>query len=211
MTGEQKIYDYIDVLASKAPVPGGGGASALGGVLAAALGQMTANLTIGKERYADVEQDLQECLFSLNVKQMELLALADRDAEVFEPLARAYGMPKDTPEQQAEKEKVMEENLLAASLVPIQIMDASVAVIETLAVLEKKGSRIAVSDVGVAVQFARAALTGAVMNVYINTRSMKNRECAGELNDKATALLAEGIEKADAVYARVVQKLAGEK
>lgn len=211
MTGEQKIYDYIDVLASKAPVPGGGGASALGGALAAALGQMTANLTVGKERYADVEQDLQECLFSLNVKQMELLALADRDAEVFEPLARAYGMPKDTPEQQAEKEKVMEENLLAASLVPMQIMDASVGVIETLAILEKKGSRMAVSDVGVAVQFARAALTGAVMNVYINTRSMKNRECAQELNDKATALLAEGIEKADAIYARVVQKLEGKK
>lgn len=211
MTGEQKIYDYIDTLSSKAPVPGGGGASALVGALAAALGQMTANLTVGKKRYANVEQDMQQCLFSLNVKQMELLALADRDAEVFEPLAKAYGMPVDTPEQKAEKDRVMEENLLAASLVPVQIMDEAIGVIEFLETLEKEGSRMAVSDVGVAVQFARASLTGAVMNVYINTKSMKNRECAEELNDKAAALLEEGIEKADAVYARVVEKLQGKK
>ncbi|MGL5437755.1 MAG: cyclodeaminase/cyclohydrolase family protein [Lachnospiraceae bacterium] len=211
MTGEQKIYDYLDRLSSKAPVPGGGGASALGGALAAALGQMVANLTVGKERYADVEQDMQQCLFTLNVKQMELLALADRDAEVFEPLAKAYGMPKDTPEQQAEKDKVMEENLLAASLVPIQMMDEAVAVMEILEILEKKGSRMAVSDVGVAVQFARAALTGAVMNVYINTKSMKNRERAEELNQKAEALLAAGIEKADSIYDCVMKKLQGKK
>ncbi len=211
MTGEQNVYDYLDRLSSKAPVPGGGGASALGGALAAALGQMVANLTVGKARYADVEQDMQQCLFTLSVKQMELVALADRDAEVFEPLSKAYGMPKDTPEQQAEKDRVMEENLLAASLVPIQMMDEAVAVMEILEILEKKGSRMAVSDVGVAVQFARAAVTGAVMNVYINTKSMKNREQAEELNQKAEKLLAEGIEKADAIYDQVMKKLQGSK
>lgn len=211
MTGEQRIYDYLEVLASKAPVPGGGGASALGGALAAALGQMVANLTVGKRRYADVEEEMQGFLCALNICQMEMTALADKDAEVFAPLAAAYGLPSETEEQKAEKDRVMEENLLAASLVPIQIMEKAVGIMAVLAEMEQKGSRMAVSDVGVAVQFARTALTGAVMNVYINTRSMKNRERAEELNRQAKELLREGIEKADVIYDRVLKKLTGVK
>lgn len=211
MTGEQRIYDYLEVLASKAPVPGGGGASALGGALAAALGQMVANLTVGKKRYADVEEEMQGFLCALNICQMEMTALADKDAEVFAPLAAAYGLPSETEEQKAEKDRVMEENLLAASLVPIQIMEKAVGIMAVLAEMEQKGSRMAVSDVGVAVQFARTALTGAVMNVYINTRSMKNRERAEELNRQAKELLREGIEKADVIYDRVLKKLTGVK
>lgn len=211
MTGEQRIYDYLEVLASKAPVPGGGGASALGGALAAALGQMVANLTVGKKRYADVEEEMQGFLCALNICQMEMTALADKDAEVFAPLAAAYGLPSETEEQKAEKDRVMEENLLAASLVPIQIMEKAVGIMAVLAEMEQKGSRMAVSDVGVAVQFARTALTGAVMNVYINTRSMKNRERAEELNRQAKELLCEGIEKADVIYDRVLKKLTGVK
>ena len=211
MTGEQKIYDYLDVLASKAPVPGGGGASALGGALAAALGQMVANLTVGKKRYADVEEEMQGYLCALNICQMEMIALADRDAEVFAPLAAAYGLPAETEEQKAEKDRVMEENLLAASLVPLQIMEKAVGMMDVLDEMERKGSRMAVSDVGVAVQFARTALTGAVMNVYINTKSMKNREKAEELNGRAEELMETGTRKADEVYENVLKKLTGVK
>lgn len=211
MTGEQKIYDYLEVLASKAPVPGGGGASALGGALAAGLGQMVANLTVGKKRYADVEEEMQGYLCALNICQMEMTALADRDAEVFAPLAAAYGMPSETEEQKAKKDRVMEENLLAASLVPLQIMEKAVGMMAVLEEMEKKGSRMAVSDVGVAVQFARTALTGAVMNVYINTKSMKNREKAEELNGRAEALMETGIRKADEIYGNVLKKLTGAK
>lgn len=209
MIEKQLIGEWTDTLASKAPVPGGGGASALGGALAAALGQMVANLTVGKKRYADVEEVMQQSLFALNILQMELMALADKDAEVFAPLAAAYGMPTDTPEQKAEKDRVMEENLLAASLVPLQIMEKASAMLDILALLEKKGSRMAVSDVGVAVQFARTALTGAVMNVYINTKSMKNREKAQELNDRAEKLIAEGTQLADEIYENVRKRLVG--
>lgn len=211
MTGEQRIYDYLEVLASKAPVPGGGGASALGGALAAALGQMVANLTVGKKRYADVEEEMQGFLCALNICQMEMTALADKDAEVFAPLAAAYGLPSETEEQKAEKDRVMEENLLAASLVPIQIMEKAVGIMAVLAEMEQKGSRMAVSDVGVAVQFARTALTGAVMNVYINTKSMKNRERAERLNRQAAELLRDGTRKADEIYDKVLQKLTGVK
>lgn len=209
MIEKQLIGEWTDTLASKAPVPGGGGASALGGALAAALGQMVANLTVGKKRYADVEDVMQQSLFALNILQMELMALADKDAEVFAPLAAAYGMPTDTPEQKAEKDRVMEENLLAASLVPLQIMEKASAMLDILELLEKKGSRMAVSDVGVAVQFARTALTGAVMNVYINTKSMKNREKARELNDRAEKLISEGTWLADEIYENVRKRLVG--
>lgn len=209
MIEKQLIGEWTDTLASKAPVPGGGGASALGGALAAALGQMVANLTVGKKRYADVEDVMQQSLFALNILQMELMALADKDAEVFAPLAAAYGMPTDTPEQKAEKDRVMEENLLAASLVPLQIMEKASAMLDILELLEKKGSRMAVSDVGVAVQFARTALTGAVMNVYINTKSMKNREKARELNDRAEKLISEGTRLADEIYENVRKRLVG--
>lgn len=207
MIEKEQVGSWVDQLASKAPVPGGGGASALGGALAAALGQMVANLTVGKKRYADVEEEMQQCLFALNVLQMELLALADKDAEVFAPLAAAYGMPSGTEEEKAEKDRVMEERLLAATQVPLCMMEKAAGVLDFVELLEKKGSRMAVSDAGVAAQFARAAITGAVMNVYINTKSMKNREQAEALNAKAQKLLEEGTKKADAVYERVLKKL----
>ncbi|MCI8765731.1 MAG: cyclodeaminase/cyclohydrolase family protein [Lachnospiraceae bacterium] len=210
MIAEKTIGKWTEELASKEPVPGGGGASALGGALGAALGQMVANLTVGKKRYADVEETMQQSLIHLRTLQEELLALADQDAEVFAPLAKAYGMPTESPEQKTEKTRVMEERLLAASLVPMQMMEKASDVLNILEELERKGSRMAVSDVGVAVQFARAALLGAVMNVYINTKSMNNREKARELNEKARQLIAEGVKKADEVYQRVQERLIGQ-
>lgn len=207
MTGEQKVYEYLEVLSSKAPTPGGGGASALGGALGAALGQMVGNLTTGKKRYADVEEEIREYLAELAILQKDMLSLADEDAAVFAPLAAAYGMPAGTAAQQAEKDRVMEANLLSASIVPLQIMKKALAVIDVLEELEQKGSRMALSDVGVAVQFARTAMTGAVMNVYINTKSMKNREKAEELNENANEMLKEGMERADAVYHKVLTAL----
>lgn len=211
MMEKQILGEWVDTLASKAPVPGGGGASALGGSLAAALGQMVANLTVGKKRYADVEEEMQQSLLTLNQLQKELQNLADQDAEVFAPLAAAYGMPAGTEEEKAEKNRVMEERLLAASLVPMTIMEKAAEVLGLVEVLEQKGSKMAVSDAGVAAQFARAALTGAVMNVYINTKSMKNREKAEELNAKADKLLADGMKLADEIYDRVLNKLTGGK
>ncbi len=107
MLEKELLGAWTDALASKAPVPGGGGASALAGALAAALGQMVANLTVGKKRYADVEEEMQQSLFALNILQMELMALADKDAEVFAPLAAAYGLPSGTEEEQAEKDRII--------------------------------------------------------------------------------------------------------
>lgn len=207
MIKEQKMEEFLELLSSKQPVPGGGGASALSGALASALGLMVGNLTVGKKKYADVEEEVQGMMRRLEQLQKDMVCLADRDAEVFAPLAAAYGLPSGTEEEKAHKEQVMEKNLLAASLVPMEIMEKVYEMLELLAGLEQKGSVMAVSDVGVAVQFARTALTGAVMNVYINTKSMKNRDKAEELNQKADRLMENGIKQADAIYDEVQKRL----
>ena len=175
---EKKTTEFLEVLSSAEPVPGGGGASAAVGAFASALGMMVANLTVGKKKYADVEEEIIDIRGQLEVLREELVTLTDKDAEAFEPLSRAYGLPKETQEQKEEKERVMEKALYEASIVPLQIMRTVSKVIGLLKILGEKGSRIAVSDVGVAVLFARAALEGASLNIYINTRLMKDREQA---------------------------------
>lgn len=207
MTEEKKICEYLEVLSSKAPIPGGGGASALAGALGNALGQMVVNLTVGKKKYAEVEEEMQEYLEHLKNMQQEFLHLSDRDAEVFAPLAECYRLPSATPEEKEHKETVMEEKLLDASMVPVEIMEKALELLEILDVLADKGSRMAVSDVGVAVQFTRTALLGAVMNVYINTKSMKNREKAEEINQNAKRMIKIGISQADEIYEKVLEQL----
>lgn len=201
------IQEFLAVLSSKAPVPGGGGASALAGALGNALGQMVANLTIGKKRYADVEEEICGLLTRMEGLQAEFVRLADRDAEVFAPLAQCYSLPASTPEERAYKEQVMEERLYDASQVPMEIMERAVEMMEILDILADKGSRLAVSDVGVGIQYMRAALLGAVMNVYINTRSMKNRQRAEEINQRALNLTKRGSSMADEIYSKVLSGL----
>ena len=200
MVEQNKICEFLETLSSKQPVPGGGGASALGGAVGTALGEMVSNLTIGKKKYADVEEEIREILDKLKEYRNEFMALADEDEKVFAPLAASYGMPSGTEEEKARKAEVMEVNLLAASLVPVKMMEKALEVLDFMEILAEKGSRIAISDVGVGVQFLRTALTGAVMNVFINTKSMKNREKAEELNRYAREMIEKGTGKADRIY-----------
>ena len=204
MVKEMEIGAFVRELSSKAPVPGGGGASALAGALGGALGQMVGNLTVGKKKYAAVEDEIREILARLQEMTSGFLELADQDEAVFKPLAQAYA----TPQEQEEKARVMEERLLDAAMVPLRIMEEAVQAMELLEVLAKKGSVMAVSDVGVAVQFARTALLGGVMNVYINTKSMNNRSRAQELNAQAGRLVTEGTALADRIYGEVLKGLA---
>ena len=207
MIESMRIQEFLDVLSSKEPVPGGGGASALAGALGNALGQMVSNLTIGKKKYALVEDEIKELAERMKGIQGQFTQLADQDAKVFAPLAKCYSLPSDTEEEKAYKAEVMEARLLDASLVPMEIMEKASEMLEIMDILADKGSRMAVSDVGVGVQFIRTALLGAVMNVYINTKSMKNREKAEEMNEKAERLIKEGTEAADRIYQKVLEQL----
>ncbi len=204
---EKKTTEFLEALSSKEPVPGGGGASAAVGAFAGALGMMVANLTIGKKRYADVEEEIKASLIKLKGLQEELVRLTDADAKAFEPLSKAYGLPRETKEQQEKKEAVMEEALYEASVVPMEIMETIRKVMEELEVLGEKGSRIAVSDVGVGILFAQAALEGASLNIFINTKLMKNRERAKEMNSKAEAMIQEGSRQKEKIYQDVLEKI----
>ncbi len=202
-----RIEEFTEVLASKSAIPGGGGASALTAALGIALGSMVGNLTVGKKKYKDVEEEIRRQMQQAEVLQRELLLFIDKDAEAFEPLSKAYGLPKETEEQLEYRNKVMEEALLKASLVPLQIMETVLEAIAVLEVMAEKGSRIAVSDAGVGVQFCRAALLGASMNVFINTKLMKDREKAAQLNQRCEELMEDGVKRADAVFELVMKSI----
>ena len=199
--------EFVTVLASKAPVPGGGGASALVGAVGTALGNMVGSLTVGKKKYAAVEEEMQELKAKADVLQKELLHLVERDAEVFEPLSKAYGMPKETEEERAEKARVMEAALKEACSVPMEIMEKCCEAIELLVEFAAKGSVLAISDAGVGAAFCKAALEGASLNVYINTKSMADREYAEELNKKADAMLEKYTKIADETFESVLGRL----
>ena len=199
--------EFVEVLASKAPVPGGGGASALVGAVGTALGNMVGSLTVGKKKYANVEAEMYELKAKSDKLQAELLHLIERDAEVFEPLSKAYGMPRETEEEKAEKARVMEIVLKDACSVPMEIMEKCCEAIDIIAEFAAKGSALAISDAGVGVAFCKAALKGASLNVYINTKSMKNREYAEELNAKCDAMLETYTKKADEIFDSVLGRL----
>ena len=195
--------EFVDVLASKAPVPGGGGASALVGALGVALGNMVGALTVGKKKYADVEADIIALMEKSNELQNELLLLVDADAEAFEPLSKAYSIPKDDPS----REKIMEEALRIATATPVDIMRACARSIDIIAEFGEKGSALAISDAGVGAAFARAAIVGASFNVYINTKAMTDREYADKVNAETDALLEKYVAKAGEIVDLVYKKV----
>lgn len=204
---EMKTTKFLEELSSKAPVPGGGGASAAVGAFGAALGMMVANLTVGKKKYAAVEEEILAAREELERLRDRLVTLTDRDAQAFEPLSRAYGLPKNTEEEKAAREKIMESALYEASVVPMEIMETVLSSMDLLETLGEKGSRLALSDVGVGILFAQAALEGASLNVFINTRLMKERSQAEELNARADRMIAEGREKKERIYSQVLQSV----
>ena len=207
MMAEQNMQEFIKVLSSKAAVPGGGGACAYVAAAGMALGAMVANLTTGKKNYAQYQEEIEELLSKTEQLSKELMTYMDKDAESFEPLSKAYGLPKDTKEQQKYKDVVMEKALKEASLTPVALMEKILEALKILERLSVVGSRLAISDVGAGVQLCKAALNGASLNVFINTKLMKDTETAEELNTRTDALLIEGNELADRIYEEVVDAI----
>ena len=204
---EKKTTQFLEELASSAPVPGGGGACAAVGAFSCALGMMVANLTIGKKKYAAVEEEIKETKNNLDSLMKELIKLTDDDAAVFEPLSKAYGLPKDTPQQQEYKEKVLEDVLYKASKVPLNIMETVLKAMKLLDVVGEKGSTLVISDVGVAIIFAQAAIEGASLNIFINTKLMKDESHKKELDSRADAIIEEGRKLKEKVSGVVMQKI----
>ncbi|MBR7088268.1 MAG: cyclodeaminase/cyclohydrolase family protein [Mogibacterium sp.] len=199
MFADKTITEFMDELASKAPVPGGGGAAALTGAIGIALGDMVGELTTGKKKYADVEADIQALMIEARSIQNEFLRLIDADAEAFAPLAEAYRIPKD----ELGRNEIMEEALKNGASVPMDIMRTCGRALDVVREFADKGSRLAVSDAGCAAACCKAAIQAASLNVFINTKSMKNREYAEALNAEADELLEKYNKLADEIFDKV--------
>lgn len=191
--------EFVTVLASDAPTPGGGGAAALVGAIGTALGNMVGSLTVGKKKYADVEAEIVALKAECDNLQTQLLDQVQADAEGFAPLAKAYGIPKDDPNRAS----VLEAATVAACAVPMHIMELCCKGLDAVAVFAAKGSRLAVSDAGCGAAILKAALQAASLNVFINTKTMTDRAAAEEMNRKCLDMLDTYGKRADEIFESV--------
>ena len=198
-TADRSCREFVEILSSSAPAPGGGGASALVGAIGTALCNMVGALTVGKKKYADVEEEMNSLIARCTDLQEELLNQIQADEEGFLPLARAYGIPKEDPN----RAQILEEATIAACQVPMNIMKLCCESIDLISDAAAKGSRLAVSDAGCAAAITKAALQAASLNVFINTKSLKDREKAKRLNNNCLNMLDEYSKKADEIFETV--------
>lgn len=207
LDGQMRIDDFLDVLASKSPVPGGGGATALAAAIGSALCSMTCSLTIGKKKYADVEEDIKALDESARALRTRFVELIEEDAEGFEPLAAAFRMPSETQEQLELKQETLEREYVGACKVPFEIMDCCCQGISICIQVAQKGSQMVLSDVASGLILLEAALRSASLNIYINTRSMRDREKAEAIKNRADEMLDIYTASAGDAYEAILAKL----
>ena len=201
---EKNIDKFLAELASSAPTPGGGGAAALCGALGIALGNMVGSLTLGKKKYADMHEDIAELNAKAEALRAGFVALVDADAEAFAPLSRAYSIPKDDPA----RDEIMEPALLKAAEAPLEIMRKCAEALDLISGYAAKGSALAISDAGCAAALCGAAMESAALNVKINTKSMKNRAVADNINAEMNELLQKYFALSQEIYNDVSGRLA---
>lgn len=204
MMTDMNMNEFLEILSSKEPVPGGGGACGYVAAVGMALGNMVLALTTGKKKYAEYQEEIEKLIVRADELTKSLAECMDKDAKAFKPLSEAYGLPKDTEEQLKYRNEVLEKALIAASEAPLSMMEIIVEAIKLIDRISVIGSRLAISDAGVGVQMCKAALNGASLNVFINTKLMKDTDVADDLNTKADELIVTGNKIADEVYDRVM-------
>ena len=204
---ELKTSEFVDLLASDAPAPGGGSAAAREGALGAALTAMVCGLTVGKKKYADY----QELAESAQKKALDLKArfvdVMDRDTEAFNVVSAAFGMPKATDEEKAARSAAIQEGLKGCTKTPFEMMELAVETLELTASILGKSNDSAASDLGVSALSLRAAIQGAWLNVLINIGSLKDTALAEDYRKKGEALLAQALPLADQIYDAVVKTM----
>jgi formiminotetrahydrofolate cyclodeaminase len=204
---EKPVRSFLDELASSAPAPGGGSVAALAGALGAALISMVNNLTIGKEKYAGVQDDISALLKKSESLRKNLTDLLEEDVAVYTQLSQTMKMPRDTEEQKATRAKAMDRDLKAAADVPLRVAEACVSVMELCRPVAEKGNINAVSDVGVGILMAEAGLRSAALNVLINLSWIKDAQYVSETRKKLDTLLEGKPALRDEIYELVKSKL----
>ncbi len=199
---------FVDETFSKAPVPGGGGVAALAGALGIALGGMVCNLTTGKKKYAQYEEDIQRIMKEAEVLKNRLMELIDEDAENFYPLSQAYGLPKNTEEEKKIKEETLQKCFKVAIQGPVDIMKVCYASIKLQEELVDKGSMLAISDVGCGVLLLKGAMQSGWLNVVVNLNCITDEQYKSDLRAELIPMMEEGCKICDEVYEKVLAKLA---
>ena len=202
---EGSCAGFAELLAAKRSVPGGGGAAADTGALAAALCSMVGNFTTGKRRYAAYEDDVRRMLVDAEQVRVRLVELVDEDAEAFCPLSQAYALPKEDPS----RPEVLERETKNACKAPVEMMRQICRAIELLEEMGEKGARMLLSDVGCGALLARAALEAASLNVFVNTKGLADRPFAEGLEAECDQMLSEYVPRADAIERKVMGHLRG--
>jgi len=204
---DKPVFQFLDELASSAPAPGGGSVAALGGALGAALVSMVCNLTVGKKKYTDVEEDIKGILERSEGLRHRLVDLLQADVEAYTAVSQAMKMPRATDEEKAVRQEAMQEALKKATEVPLQVAEACVQVIALCQPAAEKGNKNAVSDAGVAILMAEAGLRSAALNVLINLGWIEDQSFTAEKQRQLDDLLAGKPTVRDQVYDYVVEKL----
>jgi methenyltetrahydrofolate cyclohydrolase len=186
------LSHFAAKVGSSEPAPGGGSVTAYGGALAAALAEMVAGLTVGRERYASSQETMAEVLAQAGRLRGQLLALVDADTAAYSQVMAAYGLPKETPEQKVERGAAIQEGLKHAVDIPLATAEACVQVLHLAAVAAQFGNQNAASDAAVAALFAHAALQGAIRNVRINLDGIRDAEFRAIAEARLAGLLARG-------------------
>ncbi len=207
MFKQQQLQDFLDRLASRASTPGGGSAAAVMGAMGAALVSMVANLTVGKKNYEVVQTEMKDLLEKSETLRAELTDMIQADVDVFDKVMAAYGMAKDTDEEKTVRSQVIQAALKEATDVPLACAKLCADVIQTCRPMAEKGNNNVISDVGVAVLAAHAALRSAALNVYINIGGIKDKEFVNDRRQKLETILAETGNVTEEVYELVKAKL----
>jgi formiminotetrahydrofolate cyclodeaminase len=204
---EMSLTNFSEVLASGAPTPGGGSASALSGALAAGLAAMVARTTAASKKFADRAEQMNQVATEADQLRGEFLALVDEDARAFDQVMAAFRMPKETPEQQAARSQAIQQAYRAAVEPPMRVCTRSLRVLELAAQVAEQGNPSAASDAGVAALLAATALEGGALNVQINLGSIKDEGFRNTQAERTRAAQAQGQALRDKVLATVRARL----
>ncbi len=204
---DQAIQDFLNQLASQSATPGGGSAAAVMGAQSAALTSMVCNLTIGKPKYAAVENDMLVLLKQSEALRERFTAMIKADVEVFNRVMASYGMAKQTEEQKILRNAELQAALKEATEVPLACAKACAEAIALSKMAAEKGNVNVVTDAGVAVMSAYAAMKSAALNVYINIKSLKDTDFAEQSEKQLEAILSGAELETDEIYQLVKGKL----
>lgn len=185
---ELTINEFLEKTYGKEPVPGGGSVSALCGALAAALAEMVTALTIGRKKYANVEEVMLKYAPQMELARRNFLNLIDEDADAYQLVFNSYKLPKETQEEQTFRNNEIQRTTLHAAKVPLKVAETAVGIMDTIFEIGTKGNKNAFTDACVAMMCARTAALGAILNVRINLTSLDDKITAKELENKCMAL-----------------------